>query len=161
MDSLKRPAPALGPFHIRSTHIYAFLAEYAGEHATKNAPQSQKRGNYLRREPRCTDHHNAERNVVRSPLVVDLGSDSGEEKRHADRMQASAAKTRMRIAHSLVCYLVMSVVANQSEPPTILDANTAQHTAKPSINGSDLIIRVTPCSPWFRRISLQRLWIVP
>src|SRR5262245_1421536 len=74
-------------------------------------------------------------------------------------MQASAAKTRMRNAHSLVCYLVMSVVASQSEPPTILDANTAQHTAKPSINGNDLIIRVTPCSPWFRRISLQRLWI--
>jgi hypothetical protein len=49
----------------------------------------------------------------------------------------------------------MSVVASQSEPPTILDANTAQHIAKPSINGSDFIIRVAPCSPWFRRISFR------
>jgi len=61
-------------------------------------------------------------------------------------MQASAAKTRMRNAHSLVCYLVMSVVASQSEPPTILAANTAQHIAKPNILSSDLVIRVTPCS---------------
>jgi len=43
-------------------------------------------------------------------------------------------------------YLVMSVVASQSEPPTILAANTAQHIAKPNILSSDLVIRVTPCS---------------
>jgi len=41
---------------------------------------------------------------------------------------------------------VMSVVASQSEPPTILAANTAQHIAKPNILSSDLVIRVTPCS---------------
>ena len=44
-------------------------------------------------------------------------------------------------------YLVMNVVASQSEPPTILAANTAQHMPKPIINRGDLTIRVTPCSP--------------
>src|SRR5262245_8477013 len=52
LDSLKRPALTPGPFHIRSTHITASLAECVDEQATKNAPQSRKRGNYLRRMPR-------------------------------------------------------------------------------------------------------------
>ena len=54
-------------------------------------------------------------------------------------------------AHSVVWrYLAMSVIASQSEPPTILAANTAQHIAKLNINRSDFAIRVTPCNPRFR-----------
>ena len=44
----------------------------------------------------------------------------------------------------------MSVVASQSEPPTILPANTAQQIAKLNIQRSDLTIRVTPCGSLFR-----------
>jgi hypothetical protein len=38
----------------------------------------------------------------------------------------------------------MSVVTSQSDPPTILAANRAQHVAKLNVNRSDLGIRVTP-----------------
>jgi hypothetical protein len=44
----------------------------------------------------------------------------------------------------------MSVVASQSEPPTILPANTAQQIAKLNIHRSDLTIRVSPCGSLFR-----------
>jgi len=39
---------------------------------------------------------------------------------------------------AVTCGYGMSVVASQSEPPTILAANTAQHIAKPNIDRSDL-----------------------
>ena len=48
---------------------------------------------------------------------------------------------------------LMSVVASQSEPPTILAANTAQHMPKPNVNRGDLAIRVTPCQSMISRIS--------